>query len=616
MSDYSPELIPSCKETKLIRFQSKVVGLGPPARRHSMRIINLALLVLCILSGIVGVAYLGFNPLVRSLVLKRLVLSNTSDTFHIWEDPPISPHFKVYFFNLTNPEQVFNGTEKPNLVEIGPYSYTQKWLKQNVTWNPNGTISYKTRKIFTFSPEKSCAGCVDVLDNITTLNVPAISAYYQNRGLQWYSPTRHGLNWGLGLGYKPWLTRTVHELLWGYDEPLFTAAQTFLPDPPPFDRFGLFLLKNSSKESDLGEYSMYTGEGDPYRLANIHSYNGKTELNYWNESQCNKVHGSDGASFNPYIKKSDTLWFFNDQLCRAMPLVYEKTIDQGGLPGLRFVPREDVFMSSEKYPQNSCFGGEDRLMGDGVFDVTICQFDAPIVLSWPHFLGAESKFSDAVTGLSPDKEKHGFWFDIQDVTGTTLSAKAKLQVNMLVPKLDIYTDLSKINTTLIPICWMDEGIDELGPELIGVLSEAVIQPAEWRQIILYVWLGIFLTLFVLSLVALGRCILNRSKVERMREQVENMIHSQMQQDQNNCQLIQPMLGAYLESSDSSRSTTATHSRTSSEGVTPPYAVNPVVNPMPGSRERPKTLLPYKDTPATEAPSTDVADTGTNASQIV
>ena len=40
-------------------------------------------------------AYLGFDPLVRSLVLKRLVLSNTSETFHIWEDPPISPHFKV-----------------------------------------------------------------------------------------------------------------------------------------------------------------------------------------------------------------------------------------------------------------------------------------------------------------------------------------------------------------------------------------------------------------------------------------------------------------------------------------------------------------------------------------
>ena len=40
-SSSGPELIPSCKETQLIRFQSKVEALVPPARRHSMRIINL-----------------------------------------------------------------------------------------------------------------------------------------------------------------------------------------------------------------------------------------------------------------------------------------------------------------------------------------------------------------------------------------------------------------------------------------------------------------------------------------------------------------------------------------------------------------------------------------------
>ena len=70
-----------------------------------------------------------------------------------------------------------------------------------------------------------------------------------------------------------------------------------------FDRFGLFLNRDSSDENVLGEYSMYTGEGDPYKLATIHSYDGKTEMNFWNDSYCNKVHGSDGASFNPYIKK-------------------------------------------------------------------------------------------------------------------------------------------------------------------------------------------------------------------------------------------------------------------------------------------------------------------------
>ena len=144
--------------------------------RHSMRIINLVILVLCIFSGIIGVAYLGFDPLVRYLVLQRLVLSNTSENFQIWEDPPIYPHFKVYFFNLTNPKAVFDGLEKPKLVEVGPYTYRQKWLRWNVTWHHNGTISYKTRKVFTFTPSESCPSCLEH-DNITTLNVPAISAY-------------------------------------------------------------------------------------------------------------------------------------------------------------------------------------------------------------------------------------------------------------------------------------------------------------------------------------------------------------------------------------------------------------------------------------------------------
>ena len=103
------------------------------------------LLISCILSGLVGIAYLGFDPLVRSLILKKLVLSNTSDTFHIWEDPPINPHLKVYFFNMTNPDEVFNGIDKPRLVEVGPYTYRQQWLnaEHNVARQWNNFIQNK-----------------------------------------------------------------------------------------------------------------------------------------------------------------------------------------------------------------------------------------------------------------------------------------------------------------------------------------------------------------------------------------------------------------------------------------------------------------------------------------
>ena len=75
------------------------------------------------------------------------------------------------------------------------------------------------------------------------------------------------------------------------------------------------------------------------------------------------------------------------------------------------------------------------------------------------------------------------------MTGTTLSAKARFQINMKVPQLKAFSDLSYVNSTVIPILWLEEGIDELGPEIVGVLKKAVVDPREWKQIILYVWTG-------------------------------------------------------------------------------------------------------------------------------
>ena len=58
-------------------------------------------------------------------------------------------------------------------------------------------------------------------------------------------------------------------------------------------------------------------------------------------------------------------------------------------------------MDFEKYPDNKCFcDGEELcdMIGDGMFAVPKCQFDAPIVLSWPHFLHANETFQKSVIG--------------------------------------------------------------------------------------------------------------------------------------------------------------------------------------------------------------------------
>ncbi len=79
------------------------------------------------------------------------------------------------------------------------------------------------------------------------------------------------------------------------------------------------------------------------------------------------------------------------------------------------------------------------------FPISACQFDAPIVLSWPHFLGANSSFSRALDGIEPArKDLHGFWFDVQPTTGTTLSAKARLQVNIAIKSTTTFEALDKV----------------------------------------------------------------------------------------------------------------------------------------------------------------------------
>ena len=60
---------------------------------------------------------------------------------------------------------------------------------------------------------------------------------------------------------------------------------------------------------------------------------------------------------------------------------------------------------------------------------------------------------------------------------------------MKVPNLEAFSDLSKVKTTVIPILWLEEGIDELGPKIVGYLKKAVTEPREWKDIILYVWTG-------------------------------------------------------------------------------------------------------------------------------
>ena len=59
---------------------------------------------------------------------------------------------------------------------------------------------------------------------------------------------------------------------------------------------------------------------------------------------------------------------------------------------------------------------------------------APIALSFPHFYQTDPSFLSAVSGLSPDKEKHQFYVDVAPEFGFPLAIRPRFQLNAIIKK--------------------------------------------------------------------------------------------------------------------------------------------------------------------------------------
>ncbi len=112
--------------------------------------------------------------------------------YKTWTDSPVPMYLRFYLFNVTNTDDVVRHQAKPDLVEMGPYTFTyvaissilqssthlrfcpldrEKHTRINIETFDNGTMKFMQRRTWHFVPELS-NGTLD--DNITTLNVPVV----------------------------------------------------------------------------------------------------------------------------------------------------------------------------------------------------------------------------------------------------------------------------------------------------------------------------------------------------------------------------------------------------------------------------------------------------------
>uniref|UniRef100_A0A8C1D0B1 Uncharacterized protein n=1 Tax=Cyprinus carpio carpio TaxID=630221 RepID=A0A8C1D0B1_CYPCA len=398
-----------------------------------------------------------FQKLIDNTIKEQVVLENGTEAFSVFQNPPPPVYMQFYFFNLTNPAEVLDG-DKPFVLQVGPYTYREYRPKEEVKFLDNGTrVEAVSPKTYVFEPNMS-RGSED--DIIRTVNIPAVTVMEKTKD-RWFESIVSALMKSKGIGVFG--TFRVGDLLWGYEDPLLKLIQKFIKMD---DHFGLFYKKNGT---DDGDYIFFTGKQNYQDFARIDKWNGNSSLNWWSTEGCNRINGTDGASFHPVITKTEKLYIFSSDLCRSIYAQYESDVSVRGVSGFRFVPPSEVFANLTINPDNAGFCvPAGNCLGSGLLNVSTCKEGAPIIMSSPHFYQADDKFVQDVFGMNPNKEEHETVIDVNPLTGMLLRGAKRVQVNIVFLHFCLLLSSKRFHPVFQSVL-IDE---ESAKKLYAVVSEA------------------------------------------------------------------------------------------------------------------------------------------------
>lgn len=432
-----------------------------------------------IVAGVLTVFFGTLLTFVGPIIIDDQVVKNTvidpknEMSYTMWKDVPVPFYMSVYFFNVLNPKEILKG-EKPMVEQKGPYVYRKRIQKDNITFHSNGTVSYREYRRYFFEPTMSSGNESDV---VTIPNMLVLGAAVMMENMPFavrlmISATFKTFKEG------PFLTKTVGELMWGYDSGLVDFLNKYLPGMlPSSGKFGLFAEFNNS---NTGLFTIHTGQDDIRKVHKVDSWNGLTELPYWRTPQCNMINGTAGQMWPPFMTRESTLPFYSPDACRSMELVYQRDGVMKGIPLYRYVAPKTLFANGTDYQPNEGFC---PCRQSGLLNVSSCRHNSPVFISHPHFFNADPVLLDFVQGLRPSEEEHGLFIDIHPLTGVPLNVSIRLQLNLYMKKVSAITETGKISEVVMPMIWFEERGYIDGPILTTFHTNLVVLPAvmEYMQ---------------------------------------------------------------------------------------------------------------------------------------
>ncbi|GIY61184.1 hypothetical protein CDAR_249801 [Caerostris darwini] len=448
-------------------FISRTRRTGFNMLTHKKYITVLSIGALAVVLGVIF--FLCFPLIFNALLKEKIALRNGTIGYKVWQDIPLPIYQRLYFFNITNADNFMRKREKPNLVEVGPYTFKSRWVKEDIIFHPNGTVSFKEVRTFVFLRNES-VGSQD--DQIVTLNAPLLLA--ANFLKSYDLPIRLAASLAFGIaGERLIVKKSIKQLAFDGYKDIIILLSPILKKDIPFKN-GLFAWLYGKNDTNDGIYTVFTGEDTLDTLNVINMWNGKDSLDFWTGKTCNAFNGSNAEIGPPLKSYQNTYTFFQSIFCRSLTLDYTEDIEHLGVTSKRFMATEMTLANGTKNPVNSCFDTKMKLPS-GAQDISSCQYDAPVVLSFPHFYLADPIYVKGVNGLHPNSSRHDFHIDVEPNTGFSIDAAVRFQVNLYVQRIYGISQLSNVPTVMFPIFWADLSFS-LTDELADVFKSKVYLP--------------------------------------------------------------------------------------------------------------------------------------------
>ncbi|XP_018398324.1 PREDICTED: protein croquemort-like [Cyphomyrmex costatus] len=441
--------------------------------RSYKKVMMISIVGLTIMSLGIIVGSLWSTMLYELLFAKLLTLTQTSFNFNMWVETPVPMYLKFYMFNWTNPHEFLANASsgvKPHFQEMGPYVFREIDYKINRVWNENGTVTFQRRKIWFFEQSLSNG---DLTDQVTNINPIVATVATAVKGQSAF--IRKLVNGAMvRLGEKLVITKSVKMLIFeGFNDTLLELARKMKLTNLPYSKFGWFYSRNGSDTYD-GTFNMLTGANNLFGMGMIKEWNYSNRTDDYTGS-CSMIHGTLG-DFWPPLANNDTIPVFVPDICTYLDFKFEETTKVEGITGNKYIGTKDMLDNGESVPSRRCFCSNGNCEPSGTLNISSCKFGAPAFVSMPHFYLADPSYTENITGMSPDKQKHELLIILEPTTGAPLSVKAQLQLNLLLEPVADMSMFENIKKTYIPMLWFTQEAN-LTAEYSGNVELLLILPS-------------------------------------------------------------------------------------------------------------------------------------------